>query len=370
MRCAALPALRWDLFCRVIDNHGDLGVCWRLARRLVALGQRPRLWIDDARALAWMAPHGAHGVEVQPWRAPAPHETPGDVVVEAFGCDPPAGFVQAMVQAPVAPVWINLEYLSAEAYTARSHGLPSPQHAGPGAGLTKWFFYPGFAPGSGGLLHEHGLAAERSSFDAPAWLAARGITAQPGAQRVSLFCYAQPALPVALAQWCGTPTQLLVAPGPGARQVAALLGCDDAPGTAARRGALEAVFLPWLAQPEYDRLLWSCHLNLVRGEDTPVRALWAGRPFLWQLYPQHDEAHTPKLEAFMDWYLEGAPAGVAAALRACWRAWNATAPPAALPPAPPGWAELSRRRRDALEASIAREGDLAERLCRFALAKR
>ena len=30
----------WDLFCRVIDNHGDLGVCWRLARDLAARGER------------------------------------------------------------------------------------------------------------------------------------------------------------------------------------------------------------------------------------------------------------------------------------------------------------------------------------------
>ena len=28
------PALRWDLFCRVIDNYGDIGVSWRLARVL------------------------------------------------------------------------------------------------------------------------------------------------------------------------------------------------------------------------------------------------------------------------------------------------------------------------------------------------
>jgi hypothetical protein len=28
-----MPAmqLHWDIFCRVIDNFGDIGVCWRLA---------------------------------------------------------------------------------------------------------------------------------------------------------------------------------------------------------------------------------------------------------------------------------------------------------------------------------------------------
>ena len=79
------------MFCRVIDNHGDLGVAWRLCADLAARGERVRLWVDDAAALAWMAPQGHAGVEVVAWTEPAPDLEPGDVVVEAFGCDPPAG---------------------------------------------------------------------------------------------------------------------------------------------------------------------------------------------------------------------------------------------------------------------------------------
>ena len=63
-------------------------------------------------------------------------------------------------------------------------------------------------------------------------------------------------------------------------------------------------------------MLWACDLNLVRGEDSLVRALWAGRPLLWQLYPQHDQAHHAKLEAFLDWL--NAPAS----LRHAHRIWN------------------------------------------------
>ena len=76
--------MRWDVFCRVIDNLGDVGVCWRLARDLAARGDTVRLWIDDASALAWMAPGGATGVEVGAFDAAG---DPGEVVVEAFGCD-------------------------------------------------------------------------------------------------------------------------------------------------------------------------------------------------------------------------------------------------------------------------------------------
>ncbi|WP_295644837.1 elongation factor P maturation arginine rhamnosyltransferase EarP [uncultured Methylibium sp.] len=364
------PSLQWDLFCRVIDNHGDLGVCWRLARRLAALGQRVRLWVDDASALAWMAPQGAAGVETMPWRDPTAPERPGDVVVEAFGCDPPAGFVEAMAAADPAPVWINLEYLSAERAAERNHGLPSPQLHGPGAGLCKWFFYPGFSPATGGLLREEGLASDRDRFEPVAWLAGLGIDALPHARRISLFCYEQAALAATLARWRQASTQLLVTPGFAARQVAGVLGVGGAPGTVARQDALRVHFLPWLTQDDYDRLLWSCDLNLVRGEDSLVRALWAARPFVWQLYPQCDGAHGPKLEAFLDDHLAGAPTDLALSLGAVFRHWNGLAAPPAAEPAPGPWQAWSREREARLATALSARGDLGSQLYRYALSKR
>ena len=131
----------WDIFCKVIDNYGDIGVCWRLCRGLAARGQRVRLWVDDASALRWMAPNGCPGVEVRPWTQPLPVQelAPGDILIEAFGCDIPPEFVAAYVGWLKAKgqkaAWLNLEYLSAEGYVARNHGLPSPVMGGPGAGL-------------------------------------------------------------------------------------------------------------------------------------------------------------------------------------------------------------------------------------------
>jgi uncharacterized repeat protein (TIGR03837 family) len=57
--------------------------------------------------------------------------------------------------------------------------------------------------------------------------------------------------------------------------------------------------LPWLSQQDYDKLLWACDMNFVRGEDSVLRALWTGKPFVWQIYPQQDGAHLPKLAAFL-----------------------------------------------------------------------
>ncbi|MEO7887531.1 MAG: elongation factor P maturation arginine rhamnosyltransferase EarP, partial [Polaromonas sp.] len=45
-------SLQWDIFCKVIDNFGDIGVCWRLAADLASRGHKVRLWVDDASALA------------------------------------------------------------------------------------------------------------------------------------------------------------------------------------------------------------------------------------------------------------------------------------------------------------------------------
>jgi uncharacterized repeat protein (TIGR03837 family) len=193
----------------------------------------------------------------------------------------------------------------------------------------------------------------------------------PGARRVSLFCYRQPALAAALLQWQQQPTQLLVTPGPAAEQVAALLGPPLPPGSVLRRGALYVHALPWLSQADFDRLLWACDLNHVRGEDSLVRALWAGRPFVWQLYPQSDGAHAAKLEAFLGVYLQGADPALDAALRARFRQWNGL--PAAGPehaPPPPAWPAHAQARRAALEADQRALGDLGTRLYRYAASKR
>lgn len=356
-----MPTLpQWDLFCHVVDNFGDIGVCWRLACNLAVRGQYVRLWVDDPSALAWMAPQGATGVEVMRWNARTPAPEPAEVVVEAFGCTLPSAFVERMAARATPPVWINLEYLSAEAYVQRSHGLPSPQLSGPGQGLRKWFFYPGFGAGTGGLLREPFLMEERRSFDAGAWLRARGLQAAPGERVVSLFCYDSAPVAQLLDHLAAAPTLLLATPGSAQR---ALRAWEASHGAAAR---LRSIDLPWFTQADFDRLLWACDLNFVRGEDSFVRAMWAGAAFVWQIYPQHDAAHAGKLEAFLERFLDGAAPGLRAGVRATWQAWNglATWPDAMAPLAP--WEQQARRWRHGLLA----QPDLATQLLGFVSERR
>ncbi len=305
--------LLWDIFCTVIDNHGDLGVCWRLANQLCSAGQQVRLWVDDASALTWMAPSQQAGIAVWPW-TDATTETlspmpVGDVWIEAFGCNIPEAFVARGVATRTRPpLWINLEYLSAEDWVPRLHSLPSPVMSGPARGWTKRFVYPGFTPDTGGLLREADLLCRQQGFDRHVARQRLAPNLTTNAWLISLFCYETTALPKLLQALVNTPHQLLVMPGrPLAAVQTAILCMAAAPTWHA---------LAYTDQTGFDERLWSCDLNFVRGEDSLVRALWAGQAFVWHIYPQDDCAHHAKLGALLDW-LQAPPS-----LRQFHRVWN------------------------------------------------
>ena len=294
----------WTIFCRVVDNHGDIGVCWRLAAQLAERGHRVTLYVDDASALEWMAPQGAPSVTVLPWPAEQASFEAVQVVIEAFGCSLPHSYQAAMAAWQAAPVWINLEYFSAEDQALRNHGLPSPVLHGPAMGLTKWFFYPGLSEKSGGLLR------------GPTPQAATASTSL----RISVFCYEPASLGLWLKQLSELPqsVRLQVTAGRAAQAVRlAMQGLG-------REHQLEVNELPYLSHTEFDELLAAQDLNLVRGEDSLARAIWAGKAFLWQIYPQDDGAHLPKLMAFLK--TSQAPAVVVQAHLA-WNADQVTALP-------------------------------------------
>lgn len=335
-----MRSLQWDIFCKVIDNFGDIGICWRLAADLSARRQRVRLWVDDSSALAWMAPGGCKGVVVLPWTdmldVSCLDSTPCDVLIEAFGCELAPEFIAACARIcwdndqkdTLNPLWINLEYLSAEPYVAKNHGLTNLISSGPAAGWHKLFYNPGFTPATGGLLREPDLPGRQAAFDRLAWLRQQGVDWR-GETLVSLFCYEPAALSQLLDDLAhngidGKPVRLLVASGRAAQAVKLLSSSKTAHNThniglksnENMCQQLSISYLPLLTQTDFDHLLWASDINFVRGEDSIVRALWAGKPFVWQIYPQDDGAHGLKLEAFLD-MLDATPS-----LRAFHRVWN------------------------------------------------
>jgi len=390
---AASPGLRWDVFCRVVDNLGDAAICWRLARQLAnEHSLAVRLWIDQPQVLSRLVPGARPGqvqdrVSIECWRDDDPRlsltepEQLADVVIAGFACELPAGYRHAMTSR--RPVWINLDYLSAQDWVDSHHGLPSPKSDG----LIESFFFPGFTPESGGLLREVDLIDRCERFDRDPsaridFLRSLGIDAKPGERFMSLFCY--PDSPVAELIDAFNAIQRQASGATGTAGVNGKTAPPDnwqllipegiAPELSAQRGVRQVPFLP---QTDYDRLLWCCDLNWVRGEDSLVRALWSGRPLIWQAYRQSGEAHQPKLEAMIDRWLKVAklPEPAATAWREAHTAWNTAPDPAsralitaALPPMLkqlPARAAGARRWRTAqIEQS-----DLARRLVAFAANK-
>ncbi len=385
----------WDLFCRVVDNYGDIGVCWRLARQLVQEhGHTVRLWVDDLRSFEKLCPtvdvradaQRVSGVDIRHWgddaqvaallaadAQPMLH----DVVVEAFACAVPEPVLQHMAERArqgTAPAWINLEYLSAEDWVATHHAMPSPHLRLP---LVKYFFFPGFARNTGGVLRESHLGAQRATFEAsPAARQALWhrlgvgdlMRENPDALRVSLFAYANEALPMLAAQWEASPQPVicLVPEGLAATQIAGLLGNAAPPKAGARwtHGNLTVAVVPFVPQEHYDPLLWACDINFVRGEDSFVRAQWALRPFVWHIYPQSDDVHLTKLDAFLARYTPALPQADADALATFWHAWNGK--PEALDwPALIAAAPALRARAITWEHTLLHLGDLAANLVAF-----
>lgn len=330
---------RWDIFCTVVDNFGDIGVTWRLARQLVAEHSLTvRLWVDDLRAFERICPaididaaqQYQQGVEVRHWPAEWVHTDAADVVIAAFACNLPNDYMDAMAARERPPLWLNLDYLSAEDWVVGCHGLPSVKYKS----VQKIFFFPGFQPGTGGLLRERGLLEQRRQFqqDAAAqrqFLQGLGVERAPDTQLISLFAYENPGL----ASWldvlaaADTPTHLLVPEGRILGDVARWLEVETLTvGAIHQRQSLTVQVLPFVRQDQYDHLLWCCDFNAVRGEDSFVRAQWAGRPMLWHIYQQDEDIHLDKLDAFLALYTKGLSPAAAEAMNGLWRAWSAGQP--------------------------------------------
>lgn len=307
---------KWHVFCRVIDNYGDAGVSFRLARQLAnEFDIDVTLWIDNLNTLARIQPQvnpqldeqTAANVDIRRLTNDImPPTVWPNVIIDAFGGGLPPRWLDALrhdfpvgntIPKEQKPLWIVLEYLSAESFVDEMHGMASPP---PDIGIERRFFFPGFTERSGGLLRENDLICRRDRFLQSAatrksFLASLGAHSLPEDHLlVSLFCYETPQLPQLLTTWqqSTTPITLLVPAGVAEKTIRAWQQDNN-------EQTLRIIHIPFLAQNDYDRLLWLCDLNFVRGEDSLVRAIWAGKPFIWQAYRQKDSAHHGKVEALL-----------------------------------------------------------------------
>lgn len=379
----------WDIFCQVVDNHGDLGVCWRLSQHLLGLGQRVRLYVDQAQALSWMAPRHQEleGLSVLPWPTedntpfwrPQKHSTweSPQCVIEAFGCEIPQIYLQSLALAPLnntlhpeplaSWTWINLEYLSAEDYPERMHRLASPVMHGAAKGKTKWFFYPGFTQQTGGLLKKAPRGREEKN---QILISGESLQLQWDALaqlRIFLFSYEPQALHSLLLDLSkrATATHLKVSAGRSTLHVQKTLAMSDFHAQVShesdrekRIAQLRIEFIDPVDHNSFDALLASSDLNFVRGEDSWIRAIWAQKAFVWQIYPQDDGVHLKKMNAFLQRFQ--APSS----LKVAFGVWNGFEP-SPMPVLSPEVLEEWRQWSQALAQQLMGMPDLAEQLCDF-----
>lgn len=304
----------YDIFCTVIDNYGDIGTAWRLAKQLQQQQHKTvRLWVDNLEALSHLVPQAQltlaqqqlEDITVCHWTTPLVYHRVADVVIEAFGCTLPANYRQDMIEQ--GSICINLEYFSCENWVQGCHGLRSFQHDG----LIKYFFFPGIMPGTGGVLYESDLLIQQSKFIASdeqqqRWRQHWKLT-EPNNNsiRICLFGYENSALPNLLTQLADYDTAIDVYLPYGkliqnltTRWPERKLGV----GETIKEGNLTLHIIPFLPQAEFDRLLWLCDLNFIRGEESLIRGLLAAKPVVWHIYPTADNAHIDKLNAWMHVY--------------------------------------------------------------------
>jgi uncharacterized repeat protein (TIGR03837 family) len=226
-------------------------------------------------------------------------------------------------------------------------------------------------------LRETDLQTSRQAYDASPeqqmafWRSLGLLPPSADTLVVSLFAYENPAIEDLLDIWAqGDWPVCCLAPVTRTRQaIEAFIGRTVREGDVLFRGNLEIRMLPFVAQADYDRLLWSCDINFVRGEDSFVRAQWAAKPMLWHMYPQDDHAHLVKLGAFLDLYCVDLPKAASSAVRRLFNAWNHGRIPPAL------WDEVMstlpdlRNHAVSWEKKLSLQEDLCSNLVRFCRSK-
>lgn len=303
------------VFVRVIDNWGDVGVGWRLCMQLAcSFPWRVRLWIDDVAALGKLVLAAElaavqDAVMVEKWSDEdsvslrlAQLADPV-MVIETFGCDLPSPVLRRMQQCQ--PLWLNWEYLTAEDWAVDLQAMPSLQ----GNGLAKYFWFMGIDQQSGGLLREANYLSRRNEFlQQPclqqAFKQQYGLPLEHVGQLWLIFAYTSERWAEWLSMWRGAdePITLWLAGHEVADSLraAGVIAADalQQVGDTFELEQVTMVRIPFVPQSAFDNLLWLADGAIVRGEDSFVRALWAGLPFLWHIYQQEEAVHLQKLDAY------------------------------------------------------------------------
>jgi uncharacterized repeat protein (TIGR03837 family) len=291
------------LTCKVIDFFGDIGVAWRIAKQLkFDFNIEVHLLVDDLvttkrlitsidLSLQKQTINGINICHCDFSEDSTSLPPPPDFVFNLFNIDLPCSY-KTLIKRKKSK-YIAIEYLSAEPWVDNFHLKPSID---PQSGLIKTFFYPGFTNQTGGLIREKGLFLRREAFDqSRRKKLIQSLGGDPNLYSISLFYYPIQKIEVFLdvIDHINKPAQFFIP-----QYLFDLLKLKN------NYQFIHIIPYPFLNHDDFDNLLWSCDLNFVRGEDSWTRAIWAGKPFIWQPYIQENNIHLIKLKAFLKRYYE------------------------------------------------------------------
>lgn len=291
------------LTCKVIDFFGDIGVAWRIAKQLkIDFNIEVHLLVDDLVTTKRLIPSIDLSLQKQTINGinichcdfsedSTSLPPPPDFLFNVFNIDLPHSY-KTLIKRKKSK-YIVIEYLSAEPWVDNFHLKPSID---PQSGLIKTYFYPGFTNQTGGLIREKGLFLRREAFDqSRRKKLIQSLGGDPNLYSISLFYYPIQKIEVFLdvIDHIKKPAQFFIP-----QYLFDLLKLKN------NYQFIHIIPYPFLNHDDFDNLLWSCDLNFVRGEDSWTRAIWAGKPFIWQPYIQENNIHLIKLKAFLKRYYE------------------------------------------------------------------
>ncbi len=278
-----------DVFCDVIDNFGDAGVCLRLCRDISKKNFEVRLFcnnVDILNTITNQEDYSNRFLSLLSWNNDEENYSPSDVIIQAFSVRLSEKLIKKIKLKKSAV--INLEYLTAEPFADDCHMLPSYSD-----GIESFFFFPGFTKRTGGVVIEEEFLNK--------------IKSKPTQNKnsITLFSYENPKIKTVMEELSKENSfEIKVFEGKGLNNFNNLFNLKLTVGDTYILNKLTIKVLPMVSQDEYDTLLVNSCINMVRGEDSIVRAMLTGNPFLWHIYPQEENAHLAKINALFDRMIE------------------------------------------------------------------
>ena len=291
----------WAIFCKVIDNFGDIGVVWRLTRNLAAKGITIIIYVDNLEIFKKICPeinpqkevqYLSKYIKIRKWLKDCSDSSENlNVIIEAFACYIPESIRNTMT---TNTIWINLEYLSAEKWIENCHTLSSLQNDG----IQKFFFFPGFNNKTGGLNFDDDFTqiTHNEAKKAISKLCPSGNIQERFV--VLVFTYETKALYPLLSAILHTNENALILL-PEGRSTNFLISEKIIEKLTSESSKASFVQFPMICQEKFNYLIKGADLCLVRGEDSITQAVISGNPFMWHIYKQENNVHIDKLQSFL-----------------------------------------------------------------------